>query len=169
VTARPQPALLLITGSRQFNDHVTFRNALDHAWSEALGRGFNELVVVHGGAKGADALAQDWAERRQARGVHWRRFPAEWDGPCTAECAKDHRRPKRGGGTYCPAEGTRRNQRMIDHVRAQAVPGGVLALVFLVPELNDGRTRNRGTHDCWRRIKAAGLPYRNFTARQVQR
>lgn len=168
MTAREQPALLLVTGSRQFNDHNLIRNALDHAWTEALGRGFTQLVVVHGGARGADSLAQDWAERRAGRGVHWRVFRADWAGECTAECKPDHRKPQRGGGTYCPAEGTRRNQRMIDHVRAQAAPGGVLALVFLVPEV-DGRTRNRGTHDCWRRIKAAGLPWRNFTARQQGR
>jgi hypothetical protein len=168
VTAREQPALLLVTGSRQFNDHRLLRNALDHAWTEAMGRGFNDLVVVHGGARGADLLAQEWAERRQARGVNWRIFRADWAGNCTAECAKDHRRPQRGGGTYCPAEGARRNQRMVEHVTAQAVPGGVLALVFLVPEVG-GQQRNRGTHDCWRRIKAAGLPYRNFTTQQVAR
>lgn len=164
MTARERPALLLVTGSRQFNDHKLIRGALDHAWSEAMGRGFNELVIVHGGARGADSLAQEWAERREARGVHWRIFRADWDGPCSAECQPGHRRAQRTGGTYCPSEGPRRNQRMVEHVTAQSVPGGVLALVFLV----DGKP-SHGTHDCWRRIKAAGLPYRNFTARQAVR
>lgn len=51
---------------------------------------------------------------------------------------------------------------MVEHVTAQMAPGGALALVFLL----DGADC-RGTHDCWRRIKAAGLPFRNFTQQRA--
>jgi hypothetical protein len=163
MTAQPRPALLLVTGSRSLSDHGLVNRALDIAWQEALGRSFSELVVVHGGAKGADTIAQRWAERRQGRGVHWRRFPAEWDGPCTAECKPGHRRRQaHGSGSYCPSEGSRRNQRMVEHVTAQAVPGGALCLAFFL----EGQPC-RGTHDCLRRIMRAGLPFRRFTQRQA--
>lgn len=161
MTAPDRPALLLVTGSREFADRQLLDEALNQAWTEALSRGFRQLVVVHGGAKGADRLADRWALRRQQRGVLPRRFRADWEGPCTAECKPGHRRFRKGGGTYCPAEGNRRNQRMVEHVLAQAAPGGVLGIAFFVEGLACD-----GTHDCLRRIKAVGLPWREYTAEQ---
>lgn len=162
MSAAPEdkPALILVTGSRAFTDQGLMDHALNQAWNEALGRGFNELVVVHGGARGADKLADGWARRRQNRGVTARRFTADWEGPCTRECTPGHRRPRTGGGDYCPAEGHRRNQRMVEHVLSQSAPGGVLCLVFLVEGVF-----SKGTQDCWRRIKSSCLPYRNFTGK----
>jgi hypothetical protein len=151
-----EPAIVLVTGSRQFTDQQRLDQALNAAWNQALARGFTDLVVVHGGARGADKLADSWARRRQNRGVSSRCFRADWDGPCTAECKPGHRRPKRGG-TYCPAEGNRRNQRMVEHVLGVGVPGGVLALAFFVEGLPCD-----GTRDCLRRVKAAGLPFQEL-------
>lgn len=163
MTAAPEkPALLLITGSRAFWDWGLFDAAMDEACSTLRTRGFQRLVVVHGAArKGADKHAHLWARRRISAGVEERRFPADWDGPCTTACIPNHRKPSSlaPGGTYCPAEGPRRNQRMIDHVTAQQAPHGALALVFYAP----GR-KTPGTRDCERRLLAACMPHRCFTS-----
>lgn len=160
MTLIQEPAIVLITGSRDYTNQQELDQALNAAWNEALARGFRELVVVHGAARGADRLADGWAKRRQARGVQARRFRADWNGPCGSECKPGHRRRKQHGGTYCPAEGNRRNQRMVEHVLGVAAPGGVLAIVCWVES-----SECRGTRDCLGRIEAAGLPYRELGVR----
>lgn len=153
-----RPAFVLVTGSREFASGKTVSEALDRVLVEARALGFNGLVVVHGEAPGADFFAGRWANGHAADGVSVHRFPADWDGPCTGGC-KHGRRPQRAdGSTYCPAEGARRNQRMVDHVLAQAPERGRIGLAFLA----EGAS-NRGTRDCLRRMRGRGMPVREFT------
>jgi hypothetical protein len=52
---------ILITGSRTWTDKVTIANAIREAWLVA-GRPYG-VVVVHGGARGADYIAGVYAKR----------------------------------------------------------------------------------------------------------
>lgn len=92
---------LLVCGGRDFSDRGRVYRALDAV--NAAGRGVD--VIVHGDARGADALARDWAgERKVAQAV----FPADWS-------------------SHGRAAGPIRNQVMIDVGRPDAVlafPGG---------------------------------------------
>lgn len=103
---------LLVCGGRHFDDWRLFSSAIakaldwvavdedDSTWLPPLGS-----VIIHGGAKGADALADGWAI------THWcglEVYPADW---------KKHGK----------AAGPIRNQRMIDEGKPDAVlafPGG---------------------------------------------
>lgn len=53
---------LLITGSRNFKDSAVLKQAI-----EAVQKRQNEKItlLLHGGAKGADTLAQNWAEENK--------------------------------------------------------------------------------------------------------
>lgn len=91
----------LICGGRNFSDEQMFQSVMNDLMAM---RGCPS-VIIHGGAPGADTLAEKWAER-MALGRH--RFPAQWD--------------KHG-----KAAGPIRNQQMIDKGRphfAVAFPGG---------------------------------------------
>lgn len=89
---------VLVCGGRDFEDHASLFAELDKLPRDGL-------VIIHGGARGADTLAELWAARA---GVSRHRFPANWD---------------RDG----KAAGPIRNQRMIDRGRPDIViafPGG---------------------------------------------
>ena len=47
---------LLVTGSRSWHDRDVMERALIEAWSELSGAG--PVVLVHGGARGADEMAE---------------------------------------------------------------------------------------------------------------
>lgn len=61
---------ILVTGSRDWADRVTLSGALDAA--AAAG----PCTIVHGGARGADRLAGEWA---RANGVAVQVFTADWN------------------------------------------------------------------------------------------
>lgn len=62
---------LLICGGRDYSDRAALFATLDayHATKPIE-------LLIHGAARGADMLAQDWADRR---GVCCLQFPAKWD------------------------------------------------------------------------------------------
>lgn len=63
---------LLVCGSRTFSDYLTLEQVLDD-----LSRDREFITeVIHGGAKGADEMAGDWASDH---GASVRRFDAEWE------------------------------------------------------------------------------------------
>lgn len=65
---------LLITGSRKWADHHAISAALFDYWYRA-GK-VNDILLMHGGAAGADVLAaQVWA----ANGMQTEAWPADWD------------------------------------------------------------------------------------------
>jgi len=69
-------ARLLITGSRYFNDAVLMHAAISDAVSTLRGFGFTRIVLVHGGARGADTLA---AHIGRSMGLEIEAHPARWD------------------------------------------------------------------------------------------
>lgn len=63
---------MLVTGGRDFTDKEFVFAALDKAREKCK----HGVVVIEGGARGADALAREWAI---ARGQHYAEMPALWD------------------------------------------------------------------------------------------
>ena len=61
----------LMVGSRSFSDYEFFVTKCDH-----LLRNWKNIIIVSGGARGADA----WAKRYAVdRGYRYMEFPADWD------------------------------------------------------------------------------------------
>lgn len=69
-------ARLLVTGSRYFNDAGLMHAAISDAVSTLQGFGFAHIVLVHGGARGADTLA---AQIGRSMGLEIEAHPARWD------------------------------------------------------------------------------------------
>lgn len=61
----------LMVGSRSFSDYEFFVTKCDH-----LLRNWKNIIIVSGGARGADALAKRYAVDR---GYRYMEFPADWD------------------------------------------------------------------------------------------
>lgn len=148
---------VLVTGSRDFRDRVLVRQVLVAVQGE-LGVPSGEIVIVHGAqgtvgrdarvVKGLDLLA---AEAATGLGMLTDPHPAVWD-VCGPRCRPAHRRSKRGGGTYCPTAGFRRNQKMVD-VHG---PEYYCCLGFPLGP-------SHGTRDCMRRAATAGIRVVNCT------
>lgn len=136
----PRSRRVLVTGSRNWTDRTAVFTSLA---IQAVAT--DELVVVHGGAKGADALADMFARRhpRARAEVH----PADWDRECDGEC-KHYERRRPDGRLYCPVAGVVRNQKMVDL-------GADICLAFPLGE-------SKGTRDCMRRAAKAGIQVSNM-------
>lgn len=131
---------ILITGSRSgVADHVV-RAALDSRAATARIQG-QPITVVHGAARGVDAMAGTWARQRAAIG-----WPiTEEVHPCTDA---DWRSLGKRAGMV-------RNQRMVDL-------GADLCLAFIAPCDQPGcrRPKPHGSHgatECAAMAKAAGI------------
>lgn len=133
---------ILITGSRRWDRADLLRQALVSVWTQ---QGCPpDLELVHGGATGADQIAGEiWA---QQLGLPVRVVPADWQRACDDRCTH----APRSRGQRCPAAGPLRNQEMVD------LGGYVQAIAAVLPE-------SRGTHDCMRRIRLAGIPLLTIT------
>lgn len=70
---KKQAYRLIVAGCRDFCDYPTAAAALQR-YIEALGAGV-EVIIVSGGARGADALGERFAAEH---GLTVERFPAEW-------------------------------------------------------------------------------------------
>lgn len=116
---------ILVTGGREYDDFGTVVAVLDDLPIEQL---------AHGGARGADALADRYAKEH---GIPVHSFPADWRGPCRVTCNIGHRR--RG---MCPAAGVYRNSDM---------------LVAFAPDLVVAFPGGRGTADMVRKAREAGV------------
>jgi hypothetical protein len=91
---------VLVCGGRDYSDRERVFAILDE-----LHRRHNITQIIEGGARGADALARDWANHR---GVEVRTFPADWE-------------------RYGKSAGFRRNQQMLDEGQSDGAvvfPGG---------------------------------------------
>lgn len=62
---------LIIAGGRDYNDYTRLRALLDRLLAN-----INEVEVVSGGARGADALGERYAKEK---GYPLKVFPAKWD------------------------------------------------------------------------------------------
>lgn len=92
---------VIVCGGRDYRDRNAVFNALDRLHAK---RGIE--LVIHGGARGADCLAQQWADER---GIPCRTYQAMWN-------------------LHGRSAGPRRNQQMIDDGTPDGVvafPGGV--------------------------------------------
>lgn len=113
-----------------------------------LERQHPDLIVIEGGARGADRLAGQWAAKARYRGVGWLRIPAQWTEHHSDWCPGDWC-ARRG---RCVAAGGRRNQQMLDYA--------LFATEQYTLAFKDGfdRTMKKGgTEDMVRRSKAAGV------------
>ena len=91
---------LLVCGGRKFDDQKYLDKLLT-----TLHATHNFSCIIHGGARGADELAGNWAI---CAGVRVEIYKADWE-------------------KYGPAAGPRRNQRMLDEAKPDKVlafPGG---------------------------------------------
>lgn len=70
---------IIVTGSRGWDDREAICGALD-LLAGAARYNAETLTVVHGAAKGADTIADEWVRERSAAGwpVLVERFPADW-------------------------------------------------------------------------------------------
>lgn len=97
---------LIVCGSRDWTDVGLIHAKLaEHEEREDF------LIVVEGGARGADRIAGKWAARARQRGVGWVHVPAEWtvhaEGWCPgAWCAQNR---------SCKGAGARRNAAMLEY------------------------------------------------------
>lgn len=87
--------IILVTGSRNWTDYATIHLAL----TETIKNYFypnkpkrQDVLIVHGGAKGADSIAGEWARERNIKEIIYK---PDWD-------------------TYGKRAGILRNQQMID-------------------------------------------------------
>lgn len=86
---------VLVTGSREFTDYTMMDDALYNVWHDKIGYGADgKLVIIAGGAAGADSLAELIAsQNRDVSRIEV--YPAQWD-------------------KYSKAAGPIRNQQMLD-------------------------------------------------------
>lgn len=63
--------IVLVCGGRDFNDKDLLYSTLD----KVLAKYSENLVILHGSAKGADLMAEDWAKERE---VVYFGVPAKW-------------------------------------------------------------------------------------------
>lgn len=142
--------IALVTGSRDWTDRDLIAEQLANLEATEP-----RLVVVEGGAPGADRCAAGWANRAQGRGVGWQQIQAKWEEHHPDWCPGAWCAAKR----HCVGAGHRRNEEMLDWVLEQD-DKTVLVLAF-----KDGFDLSKGkggTEDMVRRAKDAGLSGRVF-------
>ena len=61
---------ILVCGGRSFSDSFIVSSTLN-----VLTHGYDNITIIHGGATGADELADVWASRR---GATVEKYPADW-------------------------------------------------------------------------------------------
>lgn len=69
-----KPYRIIIAGSRDFNDYVLLKTECDKFI--AVTPDDRQIVIISGGAKGADSLGEQYAREH---GLQIRRFPADWN------------------------------------------------------------------------------------------
>ena len=65
---------LIVAGSRGYNNYFQFHQVLDYVLSNQKQK--RKIVIVSGGARGTDSLAELYAKER---GYEFKVFPADWD------------------------------------------------------------------------------------------
>jgi|SRR5215831_5934683 len=93
---------ILVCGSRHFWDTKLFDEVLNYYWYPV--RAID--VIIHGGAQGADTLADLWAE---SKGIYIEEYRAQWE-------------------KYGKAAGLIRNKQMLDEGKPDMV------IAFLAPD-----------------------------------
>jgi hypothetical protein len=110
------PKCVLICGGRDYADYGALSAWLDHFSGETP-----IAVVIHGGALGADSMAEQWA---QERGIAVLRFDADWQkhgraaGPIRNKQMLDEGNPD----LVLAFPGGRGTANMIEQSKARGVP-----------------------------------------------
>jgi hypothetical protein len=161
----PTKALVLFTGSRVLEGHHAPIVWRELASAVRGGSDGGTYVLMEGGAGGGDTVARNVASTM----LGWRVLtrPADWTGPCQFDadprCKEgvSHRVFRIGQPSYCPLSGHRRNQQMVDEAIgfSQAHEDLELHIVGVYH-----RWYSKGTGDCLKRAKAAGIPRHTKTA-----
>jgi hypothetical protein len=132
----PRPYRILVTGSRDWTDHVLIRHALNETLRGRVDQ-TQPVVLVHGACpRGADQQADGWATDVQRGGLvalNVERHPASW----------------RPGGVLDRSAGFRRNAEMV-------ALGADVCLAFI----KDG---SRGASHTASLAEQAGIPTRRWT------
>lgn len=123
---------VLVCGDRNWTDRSIIYAILNgYSWATDFDDG-KKLVLIEGGARGADRFAAMWAslgdENDEPGQIEHLAFPADWE-------------------RYGKGAGPIRNQQML----TEGQPDVVLAF-------HDNLAESRGTADMVRRAKAAGVP-----------
>lgn len=141
----PKQYRVLVTGSREWTDMNVIDQALDAALAllQAPVTMQDTVSLVHGAAKGLDALA---AQVAGSRGWKVEGYPARWN-EHTAECPAWHLTPE--PKPTCKMAGHRRNHEMI-------ALGADLVVAFPMGEESSGYSK--GTWGCARAAMKAELP-----------
>lgn len=129
---------VLVTGSRKFKDIVRVFEALDD-----LHRGPRGPItcIIHGGAKGADALGKEWAIEHN---VKQRPFLAKWNDLWVPGAVIKHNLAT--GKRYNVLAGFWRNQAMVDEGKPD------VCVYFKLEGV-----KNAGTQDMIDRCEKAGI------------
>lgn len=100
---------IVVTGGRNYSDYEAVKRELDEwlALADAMQVG---LIVIEGGATGADALARRWCEENPDSVRHIRE-DAKWTDLDAVPCVP---RRRKDGTLYNAAAGGIRNQKMLD-------------------------------------------------------
>ena len=70
---------VLVCGGRDYDDRTYFFHFMDRVLETIGGAGETprrDVVIIHGAARGADTLADDYARERELRVI---RYPADWN------------------------------------------------------------------------------------------
>ncbi len=125
--------VLLVTGSRFWDDVWAIRDKLEEAVADAVDVGADELIIRHGACyprysrelrrrpyRSADYLTHLWCQLhgpQQPLRITEQERPADWRAPCRPACGKTYKRGKlvehRTAAGTCPAAGNYRNQAMV--------------------------------------------------------
>ena len=104
---------VIIAGSRSFNDYTLLKETLDNLLNKPF-------IIVSGGAKGADTLAELYAKEYNLEcEVH----KAKWNDLTVKDCIPKHNKY----GTYNSLAGMNRNKEMLDSILENKEGGLVIA------------------------------------------
>ncbi len=152
--------MIVACGSRLWSDTEAVKQVLD----KAKRRHGDDLVLVSGGARGADSIAHQWAFKN-LDSTNNIKIDAEW-GVHHPEWCKCKRPEERD---YCPMAGHRRNQQMLDILEDARDNSNVPVRVLAFKEGFDRTLRKGGTEDMVRRAKLVMIDIYLFNGEKWQK
>lgn len=130
-TAGANPLAVIVCGGRDWDDRTLVAHYLDR-----LRDNHADLVVIEGGARGADRCAALWAQRQRTPTVRHERYPANWD-------------------LFGPRAGVERNQRMLDRLLDLSTQGYATSVLAFKDTFNPAQ--GGGTEHMVGIAKLAGI------------